>query len=46
MPYKVVKVEGGWKVQNEDTGKTYSDKPMSKRGAIRQMRALYAAEKK
>jgi hypothetical protein len=46
MPYKIIAVKGGWKVQNEDTGKVYSDKPMSKLRAKKQLRALYAAENK
>lgn len=36
-------VNGGYKVKSKDTGKTHSKKPMSKRKAKAQMRALYAA---
>lgn len=41
MPFKVVAVEGGYKVQ-DDQGKFYSDKPLGRGAAARQARALYA----
>lgn len=41
MPYKVVRSGDGWKVQGED-GKFHSEKPMSRRAATAQMRALYS----
>jgi len=40
MPYALAQVDGGWKVRDE-TGKFYSDKPLSRKGALAQMRALY-----
>jgi hypothetical protein len=42
MPYKVVKVSGGFKVSH--AGKTFSRKPQSLGKARSQMRALYAHE--
>lgn len=42
MPYHVIKSGNGYKVQNKDTGKTYSNKPMTKEKAEAQMRAMYA----
>jgi hypothetical protein len=44
MPFKVVKVPGGWKVFNMKTGKTYSQKPLSKLMAERQMLAIIISE--
>jgi hypothetical protein len=41
MPFRLVQVDGGWKVQ-DDKGKSYSDKPMSRRAALGQERALSA----
>jgi hypothetical protein len=42
MPYKLLKLKGGkFKVQNKDTLKTYSKKPMTKEKATKQMSALY-----
>lgn len=42
MPFKLLKLkEGKFKVQNKDTLKTYSKKPMTKEKATKQMRALY-----
>lgn len=43
MPFKLVMTEGGFKVR-DDKGKFYSKKPMSRRAAVAQMRALYASE--
>jgi len=51
MPYQVVKVKGGFKVQKEggeltSTGRRYfSNKPLTKERAYSQMRALYASER-
>lgn len=42
MPWKVDKVDGGYKVRNKKTGKTYSKKPMSKEKAKKQQAAMYA----
>lgn len=41
MPYKLRKVGGGYKVGKKGSKKTFSSKPMSKKKAIRQMKALY-----
>lgn len=46
MPYEIRKVNGGYKVGHKGQDKTYSDKPMSKAKAKRQMRAMYANTKK
>lgn len=40
MPYAVVKVPGGYKVQNVRTKNFYSSKPLSKKVAIAQRIAL------
>lgn len=42
MPYHVVKSGSGYKVRNKRTGKTYSNKPITKERAEAQMRAMYA----
>lgn len=42
MPYKEVKVKGGYKVETKETGRSHSKKPLSKEKADAQMRALYA----
>lgn len=44
MPYKLVKVTGGYYVENKNTGKRYSQEPIPKDRAERQLRALYYAE--
>jgi len=41
MPYHIVKAGRGWKVQ-DDKGRSYSNKPLPKKRAEAQMRALYA----
>ena len=41
MPYALKKVPGGYYVINENTGKRYSEKPMTRDKAIKQLRALY-----
>jgi hypothetical protein len=40
MPYKIVKVKGGYKVQNMDTRKFYSTYPLSLEIAKKQILAL------
>ncbi len=42
MPYKVEKSGSGYKVVTKGTGKEHSNKPMSKKKAQAQMRAMYA----
>lgn len=44
MPYQIVKVPGGYKVQNTNTGAFKSDKPIPKTRAEAQMRLLYGIE--
>ena len=41
MPYKIISIDHKFKVQNKDTGKTYSNKGMSKKNAVNQMKKLY-----
>lgn len=41
MPYKLEEAEGGWYVVNSDTGDRKSKKPLTKKRAEAQMRALY-----
>jgi hypothetical protein len=45
MPFVIVKVRGGYKVKKEG-GETFSSKPLTKEMATRQLRAIYATEKK
>lgn len=47
MPYKIVKVEGGYKVKKKQKGrpKYYSDHPLTYGKALAQMAILYANEK-
>jgi hypothetical protein len=42
MPYKVTKSGSGYKVKNKESGKTYSKKPLSKKKAEDQAKAIYA----
>lgn len=42
MPWNLSKSDGGYKVRNKGTGKTYSKKPMTKEKAKKQMAAMYA----
>jgi hypothetical protein len=42
MPYKLEEAEGGWFVVNSDTGERKSKKPLAKKRALGQLRALYA----
>jgi hypothetical protein len=46
MPYNVVKSGKGFKVQKKGTTKTYSKKPMTKKKAQAQMRAMGMSKKK
>jgi hypothetical protein len=46
MPYKIIKVKGGYKNKNLSTGKTYSKKPMTKKNVEKQMVILKRFEKK
>lgn len=46
MPYKQIKVKGGYKNKNLTTGKLYSKKPMTKKNADSQLRILKMTEKK
>jgi len=41
MPYAIVKVKGGYKVKNLQTGKFYSSYPMSSEEARKQLYALH-----
>jgi len=40
MPYTQIKVKGGYKNKNINSGKSYSKKPMSKEKADSQLRIL------
>ena len=40
MPFKIIVLKGGYKVQNKDTKKTYSNKPMTLNKAQKQLIAL------
>jgi len=40
MPYKIVKVNGGYKVKNTKTGVYYSNKKMTLSNAKKQLRIL------
>lgn len=46
MPYKIIDVDNGFKVMRKGSRppRYYSKKPLTKKMATRQMRALYAAE--
>ena len=46
MPYIIVAVPGGFKVQSESSGRFFSRNPMTKKQARQQQKALYAKEKK
>jgi hypothetical protein len=41
MPFKIIKTDHKFKVQNKDTGRTYSNKGMTKANAKKQMKLLY-----
>jgi len=42
MPFRLLMIsKGKYKVQNKDTLKTYSKKPMTKEKATKQMKALH-----
>ena len=40
MPFKITKVKNGYKVKNIDTNKTYSNKPLTKDKANKQLKVL------
>ena len=40
MPYNLVKLKGGYKVQNKETKKVYSKTPLTKTKAKKQLIAL------
>lgn len=46
MPYKIIDVDNGFKVMRKGSSppRYYSKKPLTKKMATRQMRALYRAE--
>lgn len=44
MPYKIVKRKNGFVVKNMETGKEYSNKPISKENAEAQLRLLLMIE--
>jgi hypothetical protein len=44
MPYKIVKVKGGYKVRNVDTGSFYSSYALTKEMANRQLLAIMISE--
>jgi hypothetical protein len=46
MPYQIVHLKHGYKVQNKDTKKTYSLHPLSKIKAEAQLKALHIHTKK
>lgn len=46
MPYELKKKGAGYVVRNKQTGKEYSNKPISKVKAEAQMRLLYMVEGK
>ena len=44
MPYEIVKVDGGEKVKNTDTGKFASTRPLDHVTAVKQFRLLEGLE--
>jgi hypothetical protein len=44
MPYKLVESGNKFFVENKDTGHRYSNRPLSRKKAVGQLRALYASE--
>ena len=46
MPYHIVKVQKGYKVENKNTKKKYSKKPMTKANDTKQKKILEKIEKK
>ena len=44
MPFEVVKVRGGYKVKKGNTKDYFSNRPLSKEMATKQLRAIYASE--
>jgi len=41
MPYHIIKVPGGYKVENMENKRRYSDYPLSLKIAKRQLAAMY-----
>jgi len=46
MPYKIVKVKGGYKVQNAETKQVFSTYPLTHSVAKKQLLALIISEKR
>ena len=46
MPYKLLHIKNGFKVQNKETKKTYSKSPLTKEKAIKQLQAIQIHYKK
>jgi hypothetical protein len=46
MPFHIIKFKTGFKVQNKDTNKTYSKKPLAITAAKKQLVALHIHTKK
>lgn len=44
MPFIISKVKGGFKVRKEGTREYYSNTPLTKEMATKQLRAIYASE--
>ena len=45
MPYHKIKVSGGYKIENKETGKRYSKKAMNNSNADKQLAILKKTEK-
>ena len=45
MPYHKIKVSGGYKIENKETGKRYSKKAMTNSNADKQLAILKKTEK-
>ena len=46
MPYHIIKVKGGFKVENKETKKRFSKKPMTKKNVEKQIKILRIIESK
>lgn len=46
MPFKLLQIKNGFKVQNIETKKTYSKSPMTKENAKKQLQAIQIHYKK
>ena len=46
MPYEIIKVDGGFKVCKKDKSKCFSKKPIPKKRAIKQLKAIQISEHK